>query len=85
MGVNFLGGSFLGGNFPRTNKYINYFLKTLLSFYMMFFSQFPHVFSITTRFTTARREFLTHIITFFEKWKGNSFDTDFRPKEVTGM
>ena len=37
-----------------------YFLKTLLSFFMMFFSQFAHVFSIFTRFTLARREFLTH-------------------------
>ena len=35
------------------NKYINYFLKTFLSFYMMFFSQFPHVFSVTTHFTNA--------------------------------
>ena len=33
-----------GGDFTRTNKFINYFLKTLLSFYMMFFSQFPHYF-----------------------------------------
>ena len=33
-----------GGDFTTTNKFINYFLKTLLSFYMMFFSQFPHYF-----------------------------------------
>ena len=61
MGGNFQGESFPGGNLPRTNKYINYFLKVLLSFYVMLFSQFPHAFSITTRFTIARREFLTHI------------------------
>ena len=65
--ADFDGWQFSRGDFPRANKYINYFLKTLLSFYMMFFSQFPHVFSITTRFTIARREFLTYIIIFFEK------------------
>ena len=45
------------GDFPRTNKYINYFLKKLLFLYDVLFT----VFSIITRFTIARREFLTHI------------------------
>ena len=43
-GLEFSRGGGGGGDFTTTNKFINYFLKTLLSFYMMFFSQFPHYF-----------------------------------------
>ena len=55
--------------FPN-NKCINYFLITLLSCYMIFFSQFSHVISITTRFTVARRAFLTHIYIIIAAHKG---------------
>ena len=58
----------------------------------MFFSQFPHVFSITTRFTIACREFLTHIQLYllrnekFAKGNGrNSFEANFCHEEVTNM
>ena len=59
MGVNFPRESFPGANFPKINRCVYLFLKSLLSFYMMFFSQFPDVFSITTRLTIVRLEFLT--------------------------
>ena len=70
-------------------KYINYFLKTLPSLYMMFFSQFPHVFSKTTHFKIARREFLTRIYLYLlrnEKIaKCNSFEPEFRHEEVADI
>ena len=43
-GWEFSEWEFSRGNFLGFNKYISYFLKTLLSFYKAFFLQFPHVF-----------------------------------------
>ena len=61
MGGNFPGESFPGGIFLEAINVVNYFLKTLLFFYMMFFSQFPDVFSIIASFTIARSGFLMHV------------------------
>ena len=56
---------------------------------MIFLSQFPHVFPTTTGFTIVRRNFLTHMKLYLlrnQKFaKGNSFEADFRHKEVTDM
>ena len=56
---------------------------------MMFFSQFPHVFSKTTHFKIARREFLTRIYLYLlrnEKIaKCNSFEPEFCHEEVADI
>ena len=46
-GWEFSDWEFSKDKFPKITKHKNYFLKTLLSFYMMFLSQFPHAFSHT--------------------------------------
>ena len=86
-------------------KYFNFYILCLLSAYfltgsrwiilntslsyIMFFAQFPFVFSIKPRFTIACRELLTHILLYLlrnEKFaEGNSFGAHFRHEEVTDI
>ena len=69
-GWEFSEWEFSRGNFLGFNKYISYFLKTLLSFYKVFFWQFPHVFFKNYPLYNCLL-WISHpyIIIFIEKWK----------------